>query len=885
MPQIQSYNTVVNALTQFSNAHLSLRRFKTSFFSEFNNFAGSENSFPILYAVPNQTTFGYEVDTLSFRLYCVDQLQKDRTNEQTIMQETLLVLRDFVNWTRQDDSVPLNVINNPRAVPVNNFLTEFTAGWYIDIDLEPDATNTNDCSIPFSANFQFSGITCTDTFIPQYLTCDSMSDCQEIINIWNDIYALQISSGHSWTTGFTYDGLNSITLSQNGGKPNFTIVINDLVLTALTVNGTINATTFSGGTYYGNGQYLSGITTTDYYVTGGTYNNGSLTLDRQNGSVTIPGFYTGTTDNDNYVTGFTYTPNQLTILSTNGNVSTTINNFSGLTVNGSFSATTYLGLPASTDYYVTGGTYNNGTLTLDRQNGSVSIPGFLTGSTGGASFTGGSANCITDFYVSNVYGCGGSDITTHNNIVRNGSTTSQAFSTNLGKTSSSQGSYTFIGVGITNTLGFNCNMSSIIGGHGHTISNVALYSAIVGGVGNTIDTGYSIVIAGGQGHTINGHSNYASINGGIANVISSSVAGSIGGGISNHVYSTSTNGHIGGGTTNLITSSINSVIGGGNNNTITSSARGVIAGGQNNTITSVANTQVLGSNIAATVADTTYVENLIIYTAPLTGVTGDHMLVREPSTGKVKVMAIPTAGGTSTSPFTASTSGLSIRSNVSTNNYPHSDGDIEDNFVLYNAWLGTVQSPATVTGSFVMGGGPASYNAYVGPWSGDSSFPYPIQGSFAFGPANPYAGTNFNGGVPGGSPSSKGVNAPASFAISNQYWIRSGATWSGIFAGIDNMININSTGCFIGGGSGNTINRDVVNSVIIGGRGMVGTASDTVYVPGLNIRDVNTTTAVQNLGIDANGYITSGSTGGGSTITTDEVDYLMVSSFRFLTGN
>jgi hypothetical protein len=48
-------------------------------------------------------------------------------------------------------------------------------------------------------------------------------------------------------------------------------------------------------------------------------------------------------------------------------------------VEGSFSATTYQNLPSSTDYYVTGGTYNytGGTVTLNRNDGNnVSITGF-----------------------------------------------------------------------------------------------------------------------------------------------------------------------------------------------------------------------------------------------------------------------------------------------------------------------------------------------------------------------------------------------------------------------------------------------------------------------------------------------------------------------------
>ena len=114
---------------------------------------------------------------MSFRVYCVDVLQKDRSNEQTILNETLLVLRDLVNWMRLDQTNDLNILNNPRAIPVNNFLTEFTTGWYVDIDIEA-STVTSDCAIPFSSNFVLTGITCDTQYVNQFLTCDTLLSCE-----------------------------------------------------------------------------------------------------------------------------------------------------------------------------------------------------------------------------------------------------------------------------------------------------------------------------------------------------------------------------------------------------------------------------------------------------------------------------------------------------------------------------------------------------------------------------------------------------------------------------------------------------------------------------------------------------------------------------------
>ena len=200
-----------------------------------------------------------------------------------------------------------------------------------------------------------------------------------------------VTSVDTYVTGFTYDSSNNITILQNQGQPNLTITLP---------------------------PYITGFT--DYYVTGGTYSNGTLTLDRQDSSLTIFGFLTGTTDT--FVTGFTFnnTTYDLTISQNEGQPNKTIN----------------LGILAQ-DVNVTGGTYNpsNGVATFyNNIGGSFNVSGFITGftdihlsavtyntSTGvlkltetdgtqfsvsGLKFTGNtSGDCITDIYTSNIHSC------------------------------------------------------------------------------------------------------------------------------------------------------------------------------------------------------------------------------------------------------------------------------------------------------------------------------------------------------------------------------------------------------------------------------------------------------------------------------------------------
>jgi hypothetical protein len=99
----------------------------------------------------------------------------------------------------------------------------------------------------------------------------------------------------------------------------------------------------SGGTLSGSGQtVLVDLPTFNDLITSGTYSGGTLTLSTSNGTdVTINGFFTGSTDV--FTTGVTY-DNLTNTITLTDNTNTTFNAYidsvSGLTVNGSLSATT-----------------------------------------------------------------------------------------------------------------------------------------------------------------------------------------------------------------------------------------------------------------------------------------------------------------------------------------------------------------------------------------------------------------------------------------------------------------------------------------------------------------------------------------------------------------
>lgn len=180
-------------------------------------------------------------------------------------------------------------------------------------------------------------------------------------------------------------------------------------VTGGSVNDTTGAITLSmksGGTatVTGLSEYMS---KNDKYVSGGSVNNstGVINLSMSDGSVkTVTGLseYVSAHDSNDYVTGGS-------VSSANGNI--TLNMKSG----GTATVTGLNDYVSAHDKYITGGTFNSGTLTLVlSDNSSVQVPGISTGegADGNDYVSGGSVNQangnitlgVTNGYVANVTG-------------------------------------------------------------------------------------------------------------------------------------------------------------------------------------------------------------------------------------------------------------------------------------------------------------------------------------------------------------------------------------------------------------------------------------------------------------------------------------------------
>jgi hypothetical protein len=80
---------------------------------------------------------------------------------------------------------------------------------------------------------------------------------------------------NTFVTGFTYNGINQHTITLNNGSA-YTTTMN-----------TFSATTISADTFYGDGSNLTGITTTDNYVTGTTKEGNAAVVRRDDNTAVL----------------------------------------------------------------------------------------------------------------------------------------------------------------------------------------------------------------------------------------------------------------------------------------------------------------------------------------------------------------------------------------------------------------------------------------------------------------------------------------------------------------------------------------------------------------------------------------------------------------------
>jgi len=278
---------------------------------------------------------------------------------------------------------PLLVLGNSSVARSEIFGTNFSVlstGGYMEVyslsdllfTIPPSTTGLVEFSgntIPIQLNIGTGSV-----FSPNVLTLnsDNISSGRRKIGMLvyvineDQIYQYQIPNFETlWSnaTGATGPGGNTVIFSDFG-----------TTIKSNTLQGISFINAWTANTIEGIGGETSSTAVWKKFVTGSNFTGGTVTNPTNFTNGLSANTFSATTylglpaDFNTFVTAYTYNNNTFRIFDNSGNTfSAVINNVTGLTVNGILSATTYQNLPK--DIFVTGGTFTGGSIIFTNNSG------------------------------------------------------------------------------------------------------------------------------------------------------------------------------------------------------------------------------------------------------------------------------------------------------------------------------------------------------------------------------------------------------------------------------------------------------------------------------------------------------------------------------------
>jgi hypothetical protein len=139
------------------------------------------------------------VTTFTIDIYCFDIIQKDRSNINTILSDTNLILSDLHRWFLDGEIFGLDIREQVTTIPIDNALLDYAAGWRMTATFDVDTYGI--CEIPF-INEPVILMEVNDVVYTTTLTCDTLADCDTftdaIDNLQTQIDNIEIDISSSY---------------------------------------------------------------------------------------------------------------------------------------------------------------------------------------------------------------------------------------------------------------------------------------------------------------------------------------------------------------------------------------------------------------------------------------------------------------------------------------------------------------------------------------------------------------------------------------------------------------------------------------------------------------------------------------------------------------
>jgi hypothetical protein len=140
-----SYLQAVNVIKTFADQHLQVNKFDFEFKEQMQNLATLNEAYPFVYVVPVASDTIANVNEFDVEIYCVDRLQKDRSNVNYVISDCNQILNDLVLWLEEGQN-DIEIVGTATQTPINNDLLDYVGGWVLRVRLQVEKIGL--CEIP-----------------------------------------------------------------------------------------------------------------------------------------------------------------------------------------------------------------------------------------------------------------------------------------------------------------------------------------------------------------------------------------------------------------------------------------------------------------------------------------------------------------------------------------------------------------------------------------------------------------------------------------------------------------------------------------------------------------------------------------------------------------
>jgi len=143
-----SYISLLSKIEAFCNAHLQIKKYGGEFREQMPNFATKDEKYPVVFVTPTSDTEALNTNQFTVDIYCVDLIQADRANLNSIISDCQLILKDMYVYYTNDNDVEIDVVGTASMNPLNNQDLDYVAGWVMSITFE--VASYGSCAIPMN---------------------------------------------------------------------------------------------------------------------------------------------------------------------------------------------------------------------------------------------------------------------------------------------------------------------------------------------------------------------------------------------------------------------------------------------------------------------------------------------------------------------------------------------------------------------------------------------------------------------------------------------------------------------------------------------------------------------------------------------------------------